>query len=181
MKKIFIISSFFIGGILSAQNSDAKISITEIQKEFKYKKYSTEILTKFVNEIEEVEQVPYVTEFIPGEIIGWNNDRSSYSSEEIFWIKNNELKMISTIPEDETFWNKLNQKAPKNYKFSFENYGRAREAKSIKKSKNGNFILNSEVYLYEENEESNPSKIYKVEYQTKDFKNFTLKKLSKTK
>ena len=51
MKKLLTISSIIFGGILFAQNSGAKITVNQVQKEFKYKKYSSEILKKFVNEI----------------------------------------------------------------------------------------------------------------------------------
>ena len=65
MKKILVISSIILGGILFGQNSEVKITVKQVQKEFKYKKYSPEILKKFVNQISEVEQIPIVTEFIP--------------------------------------------------------------------------------------------------------------------
>ena len=77
MKRTLLFSALFVGGILIAQNSDAKITVTEVQKEFNYKKYSPQILENFVNQISEIEQKPTITEFIPGEIIGWNNDRST--------------------------------------------------------------------------------------------------------
>ncbi len=167
-----MISAVFIGGILFAQ-SEAKITVKEIQKEFKYKKYSAEILKKFVNQISEIEQKPYVTEFVPGEIIGWNNDRSSYSTQEIFKITGNKLVEISTIPQNENFFAKLNKFASNNQIFSFENNGRNYEAKSIKKSKNGDYILNSEIYILEKNSNSDILETYEIEYKTKDFKNFT--------
>ena len=83
-KKNLLISSIIVGGILSAQKYEAQIIVKEVQKEFKYKKYSPEILKKFVNQISEIEQKPNVTEFISGEIIGWKNDRSTGTTEEIF-------------------------------------------------------------------------------------------------
>ena len=102
-----------MGGILFAQNSEAKITVNEVQKEFKYKKYSPEILKKFVSEIGEIEQKPNVSENIPGEIIGWNNDRGVYSTQETFWVKNNKLTKIET-QLDEKSVEKLNKYAPKN-------------------------------------------------------------------
>ncbi len=141
MKKTILISAILFGGILFAQNSDAKITVKEVQKEFKYKKYNPEILKKFVKKISEIEQKPNVTEYIPGEIISWNNDRGSYSSQEIFIIQGNKLNEISTIPQNENFFSKINKFAPKNQIFSFENNGRNYEAKTIKKLRIKNFSV----------------------------------------
>ena len=180
MKKTLLISAVFIGGILFAQ-SEAKITVKEIQKEFKYKKYSTEILKKFVNQISEIEQKPYVTEFVPGEIIGWNNDRSTYSTEEIFWIKGNKLVEISTIPQNENFFTKVNKYAPKGKEFEIYKWStRVYEGKILKKLTDGSYLINIGLTLFEKGKNddfNNGIREYEVEYKTKDFKNFIPLKL----
>ncbi|OJV48988.1 MAG: hypothetical protein BGO40_03550 [Chryseobacterium sp. 39-10] len=181
MKRTLLFSALFVGGILIAQNSDAKITVTEVQKEFKYKKYSPQILENFVNQISEIEQKPTITEFIPGEIIGWNNDRSTGSTEEIFWIKNGKLNPISTVPENENFFKKINKYAPKEkefdiYKWSTKTY----EGKILKKLTDGSFLINIGLTLFEKgtnDDFNNGIGEYEVEYKTKDFKNFIPLKL----
>ena len=181
MKKTFLISAILMGGILFAQNSKAKITVNEVQKEFKYKKYSPEILKKFVNEIGEVEQKPNVTEFVPGEIIGWNNDRSTYSVEEIFLIKNGKLNPISTIPENESFFKKINKYAPKGKEFDIYKWStRVYEGKIEKKLADGNYLINIGLTLFEKGkieDFNNGIGEYEVEYKTKDFKTFIPLKL----
>ena len=181
MKKLLTISSIIFGGILFAQNSGAKINVNQVQKEFKYKKYSSEILKKFVNEIEEIEQKPNITEFIPGEIIGWNNDRSTYTTEEIFWIKGNKLIPISTIPENESFFAKVNKYAPKGNEFDIYKWStRVYEGEVLKKLADGNFLMNIGLTLFKTGKSddfNNGIGEYEVEYKTKDFKNFVPVKL----
>ena len=181
MKKTLLISAVFVGGILFAQNSEAKITVKEVQKEFKYKKYSTEILKKFVKQIDEIEQKPNVTEFIPGEIIGWNNDRSTYSTEEIFKINGQNLTQISTIPENKSFFEKLNKYAPKGNEFDIYKWStRIYEGKIEKKLNDGNYLINIGLTLFEKGKNddfNNGIGEYEVEYKTKDFKNFIPLKL----
>ena len=181
MKKTFLISAILMGGILFAQNSEAKITVKEVQKEFKYKKYSTEILKKFVKQIDEIEQKPNVTEFIPGEIIGWNNDRSTYSTEEIFKINGQNLTQISTIPENKSFFEKLNKYAPKGNEFDIYKWStRIYEGKIEKKLNDGNYLINIGLTLFEKGKNddfNNGIGEYEVEYKTKDFKNFIPLKL----
>lgn len=176
MRKILVISTIILGGILFGQNSEAKISVKQIQKEFKYKKYSPEILKKFVNQISEVEQEPNVTEFIPGEIIGWNNDRSTYSTEKIFKIQGNKLIEISTIPQNENFFSKINKYAPKGKEFDIYKWSnRVYEGNILKKLPDGNYLMNIGLTLFEKGESddfNNGLGEYELEYKTKDFKNF---------
>ena len=186
MRKILIVSTIVFGGILFAQNSEAKITVKEVQKEFSYKKYSPEILKRFVNQISEVEQKPYVTEFIPGEIIGWNNDRSTYSTEEIFQIKGNKLVQISTIPQNKSFFEKINKYAPKGKEFDIYKWSsRVYEGKIEKKLDDVNYLIKIGLTLFEKgkNDDFNSGiGEYEVEYKTKDFKNFVpLKLLEKEK
>ena len=47
--------------------------------------------------------------------------------------------------------------------------------KILKKLKEGNYLLSSRITLEFSNQE--PHKIYDLEYQTKDFKNFVLKRI----
>ena len=181
MKKTFLISAIFVGGILFAQNSDAKITVKEVQKEFKFKKYSPKILTDFVDSISEIEQKPNVTEFVPGEIIGWNNDRSTYTSEYIYLIKGNKLNPISTIPENESFFKKINKYAPKGKEFDIYKWStKVYEGKIEKKLADGNYMINIGLTLFEKgkNDDSNNGiGEYEVEYKTKDFKTFIPLKL----
>lgn len=176
MKKLLIISSIFLGGFLFAQNSVAKITLKQVQKEFKYKKYSIEILKKFISEIDEVEQEPNVWESIPGEIIGWENDRATYSIVETFWIKNNKLIQIETNPTIE----QVNKYSPKNGHFEYIE-GWQSIGKVLKKDKNGIFHLGLIMrFVKDVNSENFSDERFQLEYQTKDFKKFTLKRLKPT-
>ena len=177
MKKTILISSILFGGILLAQNSGVKITVKEVQKEFKYKKYSPEILKNFVNQISEIEQKPNVTEFIPGEIIGWNNDRSTATSEYIYKIQGNKLIEISTIPQNENFFVKINKYAPKGKEFDIYKWStRVYEGNISKKLPDGNYLMKIGLTLFEKGKNddfNNGTGEYEVEYKTKDFKNFT--------
>mgnify|MGYP003602675748 CR=1 FL=1 len=176
MKKILTISSIVFGGFLFAQNSVAKITVKQVQKEFKFKKYSPNVLKKFISEINEVEQEPIIWESIPGEIIGWENDRATYSTSETFWIKNNKLIQIETNPKIE----QVNKYAPKNGKFEYIE-GWQSVGKVLKKDKNGIFHLGLIMRFVEnENSENFSDERFQLEYQTKDFKNFILKRLKPT-
>ena len=177
MRKFLTISSIIFGGFLFAQNSEAKITLKQVQNEFKYKKYSTEVLKKFISEIDEIEQEPYVWEPVPGEIIGWNNDRASFSNQETFWIKNNKLTKIETQLSEKNL-EKINKYAPRGKYFDFfEGYRSIGNV--VKKLKNGQFLLVAELKLMDEKNIGNFEEGYTVEYLTKDFKNFIPLRISK--
>ena len=178
MRKFLTISSIVFGGIfLFAQNSEAKITVKQVQQKFKFKKYPTEVLKKFVNEITEVEQEPNVFEEIPGEIIAWSNDRATYSVQETFWVKNNKLTKIET-QLDEKGLDRINKYAPKGKQFDF--YDGYRSVGSVvKKLKNGQFLLVGELKLENVKDFDNFEDGYAVEYLTKDFKTFTPTKILK--
>ena len=178
MRKFLTISSIVFGGIfLFAQNSEAKITLKQVRNEFKYKKYSTEVLKKFISEIDEIEQEPYVWEPVPGEIIGWNNDRASFSNQETFWIKNNKLTKIETQLSEKNL-EKINKYAPKGKYFDFFDSYRS-FGNVVKKLKNGQFLLFAELKLMDEKNIGNFEEGYTVEYLTKDFKNFIPTKILK--
>ena len=176
MKKFLTISSIVFGGLLFAQNSETKISVKQVQKEFKFKKYSTNVLKKFVNEIDEYDATLF--ESIPGEIIGWTStDKGNQTLTETFKINNGILKKINTSVTESDL-KKMNKYAPKNAHFEL-NSGLFDESKypSVgkveKKLKNGEYLLSSQITLQNEN---GNKKLYDLEYQTKDFKKFILKR-----
>ena len=180
MRKFLTISSIIFGGFLFAQNSDAKISVKQVQQKFKFKKYSTTVLTKFVKEIDENDATLF--EAIPGEIIGWTStDKGNQTQTETFKIKNGTLTKINTMVSESDL-KKIDKFAPKNSHFEL-NSGLYDETKypSVgkieKKLKNGEYLLSSRITLQNENGDK---KLYDLEYQTKDFKKFSLKRFKQS-
>ena len=181
MKKQFLFSAICLSGLFFGQSfvTTAHPKVSEIQKNFKFKKYPKNLLSQFSKNIgaDETETVE-VFENVPGEVIGWKNDRGSYTTSETFQIKNGKLIEIETLPKSEKFLSGLNKFAPKNSHFQFASWGgRTLEPNSIKKHKNGNYILTAELQAVEngktlEDDGTNSLGNYILEYQTSDFKNF---------
>ena len=179
MRKILTISSIVFGGIfLFAQNSEAKITVKQVQQKFKFKKYSTAVLTKFIKEIDENDAT--IFESIPGEIIGWTStDKGNQTQTETFKIKNGTLTKINTTVSESDL-KKIDKFAPKNSHFELNNglYDETKYpsvGKVLKKLNDGTYLLSSRITLEFNSQE--PHKIYDLEYQTKDFKNFVLKRI----
>ena len=178
MKKFLTISSIVFGGLLFAQNSETKISVKQVQKEFKFKKYSTNVLKKFVNEIDEYDATLF--ESIPGEIIGWTStDKGNQTQTETFKIKNGTLTKINTTVSESDL-KRIDKFAPKNSHFELNSglevdgeYKYPSVGRVEKKLKNGEYLLSSRITLQNENGDK---KLYDLEYQTKDFKKFILKR-----
>ena len=157
--------------------TNANPKVSEIQKNFKFKNYSKNLLSEFSKKIiEEPNQTVTVFEHIPGEIIGWTNHRGSYTSSVTFKIVNNKLVEINTLPNDEKFMGKLTKYAPKNNYFELNSIGgRTYDPEFVKKQKNGKYLLSVNLLSFEnttENNGSNSNGIYELEYETADFKTF---------
>lgn len=178
MRKLFL-TTIFISGFSFAQSFEmnANPKISEIQKNFKFKKYSTKLLTDFSKKIGTEENEPViVSEHIPGEVIGWSNARGSYTTSQNFKIVNSKLVEINTLPSDESLMDKLNVYAPKNNYFKFNSInGRTYEPEFVKKQNNGKYLLKVNLIAFEngiEDNGSNSNGIYELEYETADFKNY---------
>ena len=179
MRKLFFVAAVIFCSLTFAQDfeTNANPSVSEIQNNFKFKKYSKTLLAEFSKQIgaEENETVT-VFEHIPGEIIGWSNARGSYTTSQDFKIVNNKLVEINTLPNDEKFMEILKKYAPKNNYFEFNSInGRTYDPEFLKKQKNGKYLLYVNLLSFEngtENNGSNGTGIYELEYETADFKNF---------
>lgn len=175
MKKILISASLFVSITFFAQSFEttAHPRVSEIQKKFRYKKYPKPALEEFSKLAgTEPNESIIITECIPGEIIGWTNDRGSFSTSQHFKIEKNKLKEISTIPEAGDFLVNLEKYAPVNYSFSFNSInGRVHDAQFIKKQKNGRYLLSAHLVAIKRGS-VNGSDLYELEYETADFKNF---------
>jgi hypothetical protein len=194
MKKLLTISSIVLGGFLFAQEKDYLVEKTEsgisimpysvesvplkvIQKNFVYKKYTVELLKKL---IKIAEKDATFFESIPGEIIGWTStDKGNQTQTETFKIKNGTLTKINTTVSESDL-KKIDKFAPKNSHFELNNglYDDTKYpsvGKVLKKLKDGTYLLSSRITLEFSNQE--PHKIYDLEFQTKNFKNFVLKRI----
>ena len=203
MKKLLTISSILIGGILLAQKTEPEITVdksenkvsimpvldnrhvtvAEMQKAFIYKKYSVEILKQLVkNSLKNGEENATVFESIPGEIIGWTSTDGGAQTQTVnFQLKNGKLIEVNTTI-GETELKKLNKFAPKNSHFELNNdYLDAFKYPSVgnidKKLKTGEFNLSSQITLQNDN---GNKELYDLEYQTKDFKKFLLKRFKES-
>lgn len=196
MKKLLTISSIVLGGFLFAQEKDYQVEKTEsgisimpysaesvplevIQKNFVYKKYTVELLKKL---IKTAEKDATFFESIPGEIIGWTStDKGNLTQTEIFKIKSGNLTKINTTVSESDL-KKIDKFAPKNSHFELNNdYLDAFKYPSVgnvvNKLKDGKYIMNSQITLkYNDGNK----KLYDLEYQTKDFKKFTLKRFKES-
>ena len=196
---MFIISSIILGGILFAQekayevnkseygiyvspNSEKPISVKEIQKAFIYKKYSLENLGKLIKFAEKYnEKDATFFEAVPGEIIGWmSTDKAQNTQIQTFQISKGQLKEINTtIGENDL--KKLDKYGPKNSNFDlnsglYEFQPFLSNGSILKKIKNGDFYLTSNVTLrYDDINKEMES--YDIEYTTKDFKTFNIKRM----
>ena len=183
MKKTFLISAVLLSGFFFAQSFEtyANPKISEIQKNFKFKKYSKALLEEFSKKIiEEPNEIVTVSEFIPGEIIGWKNSRGSYATSVNYQIKNGKLIEIETFPNNEKFLKNLNKYAPKNSYFELNSIGgRNYDPEFVKKQKNGEYILSLNL-LAVKNGNENSDDMYDLEYGTADFKNFKPLRIKKS-
>ena len=136
-------------------------------------------MTKFVKEIDENDAT--IFESIPGEIIGWTStDKGNQTQTETFKIKKGTLTKINTTVSESDL-KRIDKFAPKNSHFEL-NIGLDVDGESKypsvgrveKKLKNGEYLLSSRITLQNENGDK---KLYDLEYQTKDFKKFNLKRL----
>lgn len=178
MKKAFLIA-IFISSFSFAQRfeTNANPKVSEIQKNFKFKHYSKNLLSDFSKRIiEEPDETVTVFEYIPGEIIGWTNHRGSYTSSVVFKIVKNKLVEINTLPNDQKFFKTLSKYGPKNSYFKLNSInGRIYDPEFVKKQKDGKYVLSVDLLAYEngtEDDSSDGSGIYELEYETSDFKNF---------
>ena len=188
MKKILIISSILMNGIFLAQSfeTNANPSVSEIQKNFKFKKYPKSILTEFSKSIGAEENEPVIVfERIPGEIIGWRNARGSFTTSQNFQIVNGKLVEIQIEPNSETFFKKLSKFNAKNRHFELNSInGRTYDAEFVKKQKNGKYLLSVDLIAINNDSDGSindfdNSPIYNIEYETADFKNFSPLKIKK--
>ena len=195
MKKLLTISSIVLGGFLFAQEKDylvektkrgisiipysvESVSLKVIQKNFVYKNYPVELLKKI---IEIAEKDATFFESIPGEIIGWTStDKGIQTRTETFKIKNGTLTKINTTVSESDL-KRIDKFAPKNSHFELNSglevdgeYKYPSVGRVEKKLKNGEYLLSSRITLQNENGDK---KLYDLEYQTKDFKKFNLKRL----
>ena len=197
MRKFLTITTIILGGFLFSQEkkydvhkseygisimpySVEKVPLNIIQKNFIYKKYPVELLKKL---IKTAEKDATFFESIPGEVIGWTStDKGNQTQTETFKIKNGTLTKINTTVSESDL-KKIDKFAPKNSHFELNN-GLYDETmypsvgKIEKKLKNGDYLLSSRITLQNENGDK---KLYDLEYQTKDFKKFNLKRLKPSK
>ena len=194
MRKLFLISSIIFGGLLFAQNDTwKKYTVKSVENEFTYKNYSPIILKKMAKEFNKLTGDPReinieinIGELIPGEIVYWSSSLMGKFWDQSFLIKGNELREISTIP-DENFLKKINQYAGSNKYFEFENKmwnDSVYLPNSVKKTAEGKYIVNQTVYLYKNGEDysyayEKQCDEYEVEYETQDFKTFAPLKIRK--
>ncbi|PIF47471.1 hypothetical protein CLU96_4526 [Chryseobacterium sp. 52] len=189
MRKLIFTATLLFSSFLFAQSFEtyANPKVSEIQKNFKFKKYSKKLLAEFSKQIvEEPNKIVTVSEFIPGEIIGWNNERGSYKSSQVFKINDGKLLAVETEPNSETFMKIINAYAPKNTYFEFNSIGgRNYDAEFVKKQKNGKYLMAINlIALKNDSDGSNSnfdnSSLYNLEYETLDFKTFKPLKIKKT-
>ena len=175
MKKTLLISAILVSGIFLAQSFEttANPKVSEIQKNFKFKKYPKKLLSEFSKDIgAEKNEIVTVFEQIPGEIIGWTNHRGSFTTVQNYKIVNNKLVFINTLPKNEKFLENLNKYAPEKSHFEFNSInGRIYEPEIIKKQENGTYLLNANLIASKQSDENSVG-IYELEYETADFKNF---------
>lgn len=189
MRKIFIIPTILLSTLFLSQSFEtyAKPRVDEIQKNFIFKKYTKKILKEFSDKIgANEEEAVYVFESIPGEIIGWHNDRGVSTTSQSFRIVNGKLLEIDTIPTSDTFFNKLSKFNEKNKYFEFNSKGgRTYDAVFLKKQKSGKYLLTADLISIDNNSNSSISDfdslpIYNIEYETLDFKNFKPLRIKKS-
>lgn len=175
MKKIFLITSLWVSFPFFAQSFEttANPKVSEIQKNFRYKKYPKPVLEEFSKLAgAEPNEAIIMTECIPGEIISWRNDRGSFSTSQHFRIEKNKLKEIITIPGSNDFLARLEKYAPANHSFDFNAVsGRTYDAEFIRKQKNGKYLLTVNLVAIKKGS-VNGSDLYELEYETSDFRSF---------
>lgn len=170
MNKQFILVALILTSFIFAQNSQ-KFTLADIQQEFKYKKYSPEILKKFNTYLLDNKYYT-ISEDIPGEIISYTYENENGSVSRIsqsFKIIGKKLTPIKTDPRNENFEISKNfdvlvaKYAGKNWRFE------DRAGYSIKKSRNGTYLISTNFY---KDVDSNIAPSGYLEYTTKDFKSF---------
>ncbi|WP_153397557.1 hypothetical protein [Chryseobacterium vaccae] len=175
MKKILIGASLFVSITFFAQSFEttAHPKVSEIQKNFRYKKYPKPALEEFSKLAgAEPNEAIIMTECIPGEIISWRNDRGSFSTSQHFRIEKTKLREILTIPESNDFLANLEKYAPTNHTFEFNAVsGRTYDPEFIKKQKNGKYLLTVNLVAIKKGS-VNGNDLYELEYETSDFKTF---------
>ena len=158
-------------------NSTKYISIKAFCKnilengQFKYKKYSPEVLKKFNTYLLD-NKFYTISEEIPGEIISYTyeNENGSISRvSQFFKITGKKLIPIKTDPRNKeftinkSFGEKVAKYAGKNWRFE------DRAGYTIKKLRNGTYLISTNFY---KETDSNVAPSGYLDYTTKDFKSF---------
>jgi len=170
MKSQVTLIALILSTCAFAQNSD-KFTLLDIQREFRHKKYSVEVLKKFNTYL--LDNKYYnISEEIPGEIISYTyeNENGSISRvSQFFKINGEKLDPIKIDPRNEEFDintifdEKVAKYAGKNWRFE------DRAGYSIKKFKNGIYFISTQFYR---EIDSNIAPSGYLDYTTKDFKKF---------
>lgn len=170
MKRQFTLFALILSIYAFAQNSE-KFTLQDIQREFRYKKYSPEVLKKFNSYLLNNQYYTF-SEEIPGEIISYtyeNENGSTSRVSQFFKIVGEKLIPIKTDPRNEefkiieSFHEKVAKYAGKNWRFE------DRAGYTIKKLRNGNYLISTNFY---KETDSNVAPSGYLDYTTKDFKSF---------
>lgn len=162
----------------AVQAQKSTYTLDELKVKYNPQNYSNQVLLDFQKTMFDLRAKPELSEDVKGEIISWFTLNGRYSLHNTYWVKNNQITEVKTIPSDSIFLNKINQYVPEKSRFT---YGSNLWSFAFVQKK-----LDSEFYLIRATAKSFnshpdiPNDVilsFLFEYKTRDFIQFQLIRL----